>query len=38
MKDQASVFSPKPTSPAEMFANKNYLDEYRAQNFKKEQS
>lgn len=27
MKDQARVFVLKPTSPAEMLANQNYLDE-----------
>lgn len=27
MKDQASIFSPKPTSRVEMLASENFLDE-----------
>ena len=27
MSDQTKISSPKPTSPAEMFTNENYLDE-----------
>lgn len=35
MKDQASVFFPKFTSTAEMFANENYLDEPQNTEFKR---
>lgn len=32
--DQVSIFSPKPTSPIEMFVNVNYLDEPQYREFK----
>lgn len=35
MKDQASVFSPKPTSPVEMLASENFLDEPQYREIKK---
>lgn len=35
MKDQASVFSPKPTSPVEMLASENILDEPQYREIKK---
>lgn len=36
MKDQARIFFLKPTSPAEMLANQNYLDELQDTKIKRE--